>query len=159
VSDTKVKANNRSSRDSVAHDNQARRKPWRPVRKLETPEPPPGYKYRWIRESMMGQEDRSNVSRRIREGWELVRGSDLPEDFSLPTMDGNGRHEGVVYNEGLLLAKIPVETIEERQAYYGSKAQEAKDSLDNTMFNETQGNNRYVKYDPQRDSQVTFGRK
>ena len=88
---TESKAN-RNSRESGAHDNQTRRKPWRPVRKLETPEPPAGYTYRWIRESMLGAEDRSNVSRRIREGWELVKGSDLPPEWSesLPTMD-NGQ--------------------------------------------------------------------
>ena len=37
----------------------------------------------------------------------------------------NGRHEGVVYNEGLLLAKIPNETVEERRAYIRLKKQEA----------------------------------
>ena len=82
----------------------------------------------------MGQEDRANVSRRLREGWELVRGSDLPEDFNLPTMD-SGRHTGVVYNEGLLLAKIPTETIAERNEYYAGKNQQAKEALDNNMFN------------------------
>ena len=64
----------RQSRESENHANNTRRKPWTPVRKLETPEPPEGYEYRWIRESMLGQEDRSNVSKRLREGWELVRG-------------------------------------------------------------------------------------
>ena len=148
----------RASRDSETHDKQARRRPWRPVRKLETPPAPPGYTFRWIRESMLGQEDRANVSRRLREGWELVKGSDLPPEWELPTMD-NGRHAGVVYNEGLLLAKIPIETVEERNDYYQTKTQQAKDALDNTMFNETRGDARYVKYDPQRDSQVTFGRR
>lgn len=159
MSDTKVKNSNRSSRESVAHDNQARRKPWRPVRKLETPPAPEGYTYRWIRESMLGQEDRANVSRRIREGWELVKGTDLPADFQLPTMDSSGRHEGVVYNEGLLLAKIPVETVEERKAHYQNVTEEQSNALDNTMFNDARQDSRYVKYDPQRDSQVTFGRK
>ena len=154
-----TKASARSSRDSQSHDNQTRRKPWRPVRSLETPTPPEGYTYRWIRESMLGQEDCANVSRRLREGWELVRGTELPPEWrSLPTMD-SGRHEGVVYNEGLLLAKIPNETVEERRAYYAGKSQEATDALDNTMFNETRGDSRYVKYDPQRDSNVTFGRR
>jgi hypothetical protein len=74
----------RASRDSETHDKQARRRPWRPVRKLETPPAPPGYTYRWIRESMLGQEDRANVSRRIREGWELVKASDLPPEWELP---------------------------------------------------------------------------
>ena len=159
MSDTKVKNNNRSSRESEAHDNKARRKPWRPVRKLETPPAPEGYTYRWIRESMLGQEDRANVSRRLREGWELVRGTDLPADFQLPTMDGSGRHEGVVYNEGLLLAKIPVETVEERKSHYQNVTQEQSNALDNNMFNDARQDSRYVKYDPQRDSQVTFGRK
>ena len=148
----------RASRDSETHDKQARRRPWRPVRKLETPPAPPGYTYRWIRESMLGQEDRANVSRRIREGWELVKASDLPPEWELPSMDA-GKHAGVIYNEGLLLAKIPDETIEERNAYYNAKNQAATDALDNTMFNETRGDQRYVKYDPQRDSQVTFGRR
>jgi len=147
----------RSSRESGAHDNQARRKVWRPVRKLETPPAPPGYVYRWIRESMLGQEDRANVSRRIREGWELVRRTDLPPEFELPTMD-NGRHEGVVYNEGLLLAKIPEEMVEQRTAYYADKAETAKDALDNNMFNETRQDSRYVQYDPSRSSRVTFGK-
>lgn len=159
MSETKVKNSNRSSRESEAHDNKARRKPWRPVRKLETPPAPEGYTYRWIRESMLGQEDRANVSRRLREGWELVRGTDLPADFQLPTMDGSGRHEGVVYNEGLLLAKIPVETVEERKAHYHNVTQEQSNALDNNMFNDARQDSRYVKYDPQRDSQVTFGRK
>jgi hypothetical protein len=64
----------RASRDSETHDKQARRRPWRPVRKLETPPAPPGYTYRWIQgEQCWEQEDRANVSRRIREGWELVK--------------------------------------------------------------------------------------
>jgi|TARA_R110001583_G_scaffold191856_2_gene357680 hypothetical protein len=148
----------RQSRESEAHDNTARRKHWRPVRRLETPPPPDGYVYRWIRESMMGNEDRSNVSRRIREGWELVKGSDLPEEWQLPTMDG-GRHTGVVYNEGLVLAKMPQETVDERTTYYENVNRNAKDALDNTMFNESNKDSRYVKYDPQRSTEVTFGKK
>ena len=150
----------RSSRESRQHDKQVRRKPWSPVRKLDTPPAHPGYTYRWISESMLGQEDRANVSRRIREGWELVRAEDLPPEWgqTLPTMDSEGRHSGVVYNEGLLLAKIPNETVAERNAYYSDKTEQAKDALDNTMFNETRGDSRYVKYDPKRDTNVTFGK-
>ena len=68
-----TKAPSRNSRDSETHDKMTRRKPWRPVRKLETPPAPPGFTYRWIRESMLGQEDRANVSRRLREGWRLFK--------------------------------------------------------------------------------------
>ena len=63
-------------------------------------------------------------------------------------MDRDGRHAGVVYNEGLLLAKIPNETVEERNEYYSDKTQQAKEALDNTVFNEARGDSRYVKYAP-----------
>ena len=149
----------RNSRDSEAHDKESRRKPWRPVRRLETPPAPPGYTYRWIRESMLGQEDRANVSRRLREGWELVRGTDLPSDWELPTADDQSRHAGIVYNEGLLLAKIPTETVDERRDYYQGKSRDAVDALDNSMFSESRRDGKYVKYDPQRDSRVSFGKK
>jgi hypothetical protein len=153
------KAPNRNSRDSESHDKSPRRKPWTPVRKLDTPPAPPGYTYRWIRESMLGQEDRANVSRRLREGWELVRGTDLPSDWPLPTADDHSRHAGIVYNEGLLLAKIPNETVAERRAYYEGKSADAVNALDNNMFSESRRDGQYVKYDPQRDTQVSFGKK
>ena len=153
------KTANRNSRDSETHAKTPRRKPWRPVRKLDTPPPPPGYTYRWIRESSLGQEDRANVSRRIREGWELVRGTDLPSDWPLPTADENSRHAGIVYNEGLLLAKIPNETVKERHEYYSGKSQDAVSALDNTIFSDSRKDSQYVKYDPQRDTQVSFGKK
>ena len=144
-------APNRKSRESESHAKNTQRQPWRPVRKLETPPAPEGYEYRWIRESMLGVEDRGNVSRRLREGWELVRGTDLPQEYALPTMD-SGRHTGIVYNEGLLLAKMPLETISERNAYYAGKNQQAKDALDNNMFNDSRKDGRYVKYDADRKS-------
>ena len=61
-------AKTRASRDSETHDKKARRRPWRPVRKLETPPAPPGYTYRWIRESMLGQERKSKVKGRLGTG-------------------------------------------------------------------------------------------
>lgn len=148
----------RSTRDSLTHDKGVRRKPWEEVRQLDTPPPPVGLTYRWVRESMLGKPDPSNVSRRIREGWEPVRPEELPTGWDLPTMD-SGKFSGVIYNDGLLLCKMPTETVDERNAHYARKTQEATESLDNNMFNEMRGGDgRYVKYDPQRDSRVTFGR-
>jgi len=107
---------------------------------------------------MLGVEDKANVARRIREGWELVRGSDLPDEYSYPIAE-SGRHAGLVYSEGLLLAKIPTETREERNAYYEDQTARKKDALDNNMFNESRKDGRYVKYDSDRKSNVTFGKK
>jgi len=148
----------RKSRESETHANTSRRQPWRPVRKLETPDAPEGYEYRWIRESMLGQEDKANVARRIREGWELVRGSDLPDEYSYPTAE-TGRHAGLVYSEGLLLAKIPTQTRDERNAHYEEQTRLRTEALDNSMFNGARKDGRYVKYDSNRKSNVTFGKK
>ena len=152
-----TKNTSRASREAEMHDKNTRRKPWRPVRKLETPPPQAGYEYRWIRESILGQEDRNNVSYRLREGWELVRAEELPAEFSLPALE-SGRHTGVVYNEGLLLAKIPIETAQERRTYYEGKTQERSEALDNTIYKDSEKDRRYVKYDSKRESSVKFGK-
>ena len=154
------KMTTRSSRESENHDKSTRQTHWTPRRQLEAPPDRPGFRYRWIRESMLGSEDRSNVSRRLREGFKLVRAEDLPEEWRdyMDCVD-EGRHSGVIFNQGLLLAEIPENMVEERSAYYQGKTQDANDALDNTMFNETRGDNRYVKYDPERSTKVTFGKR
>ena len=147
----------RQSRDDEQHDKNARRKPWQPARMLETPPAPEGYQYRWIRSEYVGIEDRNNVSARMREGWEFVRQDEIP-DFPLPTIE-HGRHAVVISVGGLILAKIPTETVNERNEHYKNRNVQQNEALDNTMFNELQGNNRYVKYDSNRKSNVSFGKK
>ena len=45
----------RNSRSAEVRVEKTRRKPWQPPSSLDAPKPPPGYKYRWIRESILGQ--------------------------------------------------------------------------------------------------------
>ena len=90
---------------------------------------------------------------RLREGFELVR-SDEIGDFELPTMD-DGRHAGVVAVGGLLLAKIPNETRDERNAYYSNRAQMQQEAVDNNLMKESDPSSPMLK--PQRTTSVTFG--
>ena len=60
----------RASRAADTRETTARRKPWAPPSRLDAPEPPPGYKHRWLRMEAGGQEDRINISGKIREGYE-----------------------------------------------------------------------------------------
>ena len=69
-----------------------------------------------------------------------------------------GVHTGIINNEGLLLAKMPLETIAERNSYYQQKNLDAVEALDNTVFGDAKRDGKYVKYDPQRDTKVTFGK-
>ena len=93
MSDVKIPILNRNSRGVESREKDARRKPWAPPSRLDAPPPPPGYKHRWIRAEVGGTDDRTNISGKLREGYELVRGDEYP-DFHVPTME-DGRHAGV----------------------------------------------------------------
>ena len=120
---------------------------------LETPPAPEGYSYRWIRAEIVGQEDRKNVTSRLREGFDLVRAEEL-NGFELPTLD-DGRHAGVVSVGGLLLAKIPDETRQERNAYFQGRAQTQQDAVDNDLMQESDPASPILR--PERKTSVTFG--
>ena len=101
--------NDRVSRSADTREASDSRKPWAPPSMLETPPAPPGYVYRWIRAEVLNQDDKKNIMARTREGFELVRAEEL-QNFDLPSIQ-DGKHAGVVSIGGLLLAKIPEETI------------------------------------------------
>ena len=109
----------RNSRSAETRDSQTRRKPWAPPSMLDAPTPPPGYQFRRIREATRGIDDKSNMSKRIREGYEPVRAEEYP-DFESPTIE-DGKHAGCIGVGGLVLARIPEETIRERTNYFNSK--------------------------------------
>ena len=143
----------RSPRSAEGRESQTRRKPWSPPSLLDAPTPPEGYIYRWLRESMVGQEDKANMSKRIREGWEPVRAEDHPE-FESPMID-EGKHAGVIGVGGLVLAKMPKETVLERRAYYARLANEQMEAVDNNLMRES--NPIMPISNPSRTSKVTFG--
>tara|TARA_R100001082_G_scaffold50568_1_gene27407 strand:- start:6618 stop:7091 length:474 start_codon:yes stop_codon:yes gene_type:complete len=147
-------ATDRAPRSADSRAKEARPKPWRPPSLLDAPTPPPGFVYRWLRESMVGQDDKANMSKRIREGWEPVRSEDHPE-FEAPTID-EGRHAGVIGVGGLLLAKMPVETVEQRRAYYNQMATQQMEAVDSNLMRES--DNRMPLSNPERRTQVTFGK-
>ena len=113
---TAVKGTDLSSRATKTREKQARRKPWAPPSMLDAPPAPDGYKHRWIRAETRGFDDRKNVSAKLREGYELVRRDEYP-DFEAPVID-SGKFEGVFGVGGLVLARIPLETVAERTEYF-----------------------------------------
>ena len=143
----------RSPRSAEGRESQTRRKPWSPPSLLDAPTPPEGYIYRWLRESMVGQEDKANMSKRIREGWEPVRAEDHPE-FESPMID-EGKHAGVIGVGGLVLAKMPKETVLERRAYYARLANDQMEAVDNNLMRES--NPLMPISNPSRQTKVTFG--
>jgi|TARA_R110000868_G_scaffold307538_1_gene569198 hypothetical protein len=123
---------------------------------LDAPPAPEGFKHRWIRAEVRGFDDRKNISARIREGYELVRQDEYP-DFEAPIID-TGKYEGVFGVGGLLLARIPLETIAERKAYFDSRSQDQMQAVDNDMLRENSHSSMTISK-PERQSRVTFGSK
>jgi len=154
MSDVKIPILNRNSRGIESREKDARRKPWAPPSRLDAPPAPPGYKHRWIRAEVGGMDDRTNISGKLREGYELVRGDEYP-DFHVPTME-DGRHAGVISVGGLLLARIPIETLEERSAYYQSRANDQLQAADNELMKSNAHHNMTIDR-PARRSRVSFG--
>lgn len=156
MSDSKVTID-RASRGASTREKEVRRKPWAPPSRLDAPPAPAGFKYRWIRSEINGFEDKQHVYGRLREGYELVRNEDLPEEYrnTLPTIE-DGRHAGVVSVGGLMLAMIPEETVEERNAYFQSKARDQLHAVDNEMMRENAHSSMRIQ-SPERSSRTTFG--
>ena len=149
----KFVSNDRVSRSAEVRTKENARKPWAPPSMLETPPNPPGYVYRWIRAEVLNEDDKKNVMSRIREGFELVRAEEIG-DFELPSIQ-DGRHAGVVSVGGLLLAKIPEETRNERNAYYQGRTESAQDAVDNDLMKESDARSPIMS--PRRTTSVTFG--
>jgi|TARA_Y100000015_G_scaffold20085_1_gene19457 hypothetical protein len=121
---------------------------------LDAPPAPDGFKHRWIRAETRGFDDTKNISAKMREGWELVRKDEYP-DFEAPIVE-SGKYEGVFGVGGLILARIPVETVQERSAYFNNKSRDQMDAVDYDMMRENQHSTMTINK-PDRQSRVTFG--
>ena len=144
---------NKTPRSASTRDKEARTKHWQLPSSLDTPTPPEGYKFRWIRESVRGYEDNKNVIGRIRQGYELVRADEYP-DFDFPSVS-EGKNKGIVSVGGLLLAKVPLEIAAERDQYYSEQSKNQQDAVDNDLLKEQHPSMPINK--PERQTKVTFG--
>ena len=88
----------------------------------------------------------------MREGWELVRADEYP-DQNFPTMD-EGRYAGVIGVGGLLLARIPEEIAEQIDAYYKKQNEAKEEAINNDLLKEQHPS---MPIDIDRQSRVTFG--
>ena len=144
----------RSSRATQTREKTARRKPWAPPSMLDAPPAPDGFKHRWIRAETRGFDDTKNVSAKMREGWELVRKDEYP-DFESPVVE-SGKYEGVFGVGGLVLARIPLETVAERTEYFAQRSADQMQAVDSDMMRENAHSSMTINK-PDRQSRVTFG--
>ena len=141
------------SRSNSTREEAARPKQWQPASLLPTPVAEEGFGFRWIRKDLMGKEDPTNVSRKIREGWEFCRLKDYPEMEH--AVDSSARSSGMIETGGLVLCKMPIEMVQQREAYYRNRTAAQASSVDNNFMRENDARMPLFK---DKKSDVTFGR-
>ena len=145
-------AENRIKRDSENRETKTRKRSWQRPEVLPTPEPEDGYAFRWVRVSMLGQVDATNVSSKLREGWEPVRAEDYPQ-FTVLNVEQEKFADNIVQG-GLMLCKVPQEIADERNAHYEQQARNQIQSVDNNLMRE---NDARMPLFNERKTKVTFG--
>lgn len=144
----------RAGRETETRVASERPNRWRPPQLLPDLTPEPGYVFRWIRVSMMGQDDPKNISTSFAEGWEPVKASQHPEVrlFSV----GQSRFPDSIEIGGLLACKIPAEFMEQRAAHFQEKTEREAHAVDNNFMRE---NDPRMPLFKDRQSSSTFGRR
>jgi len=145
-------ADNRINREQTTRDKTARKKGWQRPEMLPSPNPEEGYKFHWVRVSTHGQVDATNVSSKLREGWEPVKAKDHPE-ITMVTVENERFKDNVVIG-GLMLCKAPAELVKERNDYYAEQSKAQIQSVDNNLMRE---NDPRMPLFNDRTSKVTFG--
>ncbi len=125
-------ADNRLAREIESRESTQRKQQWTPPQTLPAPEPKPGWVFRYIRTSIMGNADPSNTAAKFREGWEPVKAEDHPE--LMHVADPNSKFKGNIEIGGLLLCKAPEELMKQRDDYYAQQAKAQIQSVDNNFM-------------------------
>jgi hypothetical protein len=128
-------AENRTNRELETREKTTRRRSWQRPDLLPSPEPQPGWEYRWIRISTLGTADPMNVSSKLREGWEPVKASDHPE-VQMMVVENERFKDNIVIG-GLMLCKTPTELVEDRNAYYQQQTDAQMSAVDNNFMRES----------------------
>ena len=145
---------NRLSRELETREKVTRKKSWVRPELLPSPTPEKGYVYHWVRISTRGEADPTNVSSKMREGWEPVKASDHPE-IVLTGVESERFKDNVVMG-GLMLCKAPVELIDERNEYYRDMAKSQMTSVNNNFMRE---NDPRMPLFNEQSTKVTFGKR
>ena len=146
-------AENRTNRELETRDRNVRKKAWTRPETLPSPTPQDGYAFRYIRVANQGQVDATNVSSKLREGWEPVKAVDHPE-ITMVAIEQERFKDNVIIG-GLMLCKAPSEMVEERTDHFQQQTDSQMRSVDNNLMRESDP--RMPMFN-ERKSKVTFGK-
>ena len=146
------KENSKTSRASQSREKTERKKHWTPPSYLDTPNAPNGFRHRWVRVEIMGYSDTKNVQGRLREGYELVRADQYPND-DYPVIS-DGKYKGVIGHGGLVLTRVPNELAIERSQHYADLSRERDLALEHDLHKDQ---DMRMPINQDRQTRTTFG--
>lgn len=149
---TSGKTQNRLTRELDTRQVMQRPEAWRPPETLPKPDDRPGWTHRYVRISTMGAADPSNISSKLREGYEPCKAEDYPELMVHASTEG--RFKGNIEVGGLLLCRIPEEFMAQRSKYYEDRNKSQIESVDNNFLRE---NDPRMPLFSEKRTKVTFG--
>jgi hypothetical protein len=109
-----------------------------------------GWIAKWVRTDTYGTPDKTNVSKRMREGWEPIDLGDYPE---LWTYSG-GEQRGKLEVGGLIACRMPAEMVKQRGDHYRGVAKQQESSAEEHYMRDQ---NELVKKFNENSRKVVFG--
>lgn len=143
---------NRMVRELESRDTTYRPSYWKAPEVLPMPDERPGWKHRYVRLSTNGVADPSNISSKLREGYEPCKAEEYPELMMHAAIEG--RFKGGIEIGGLLLCRIPAEFMEQRAKHFANLNSAQMESVDNNFLRES---NPKMPLFSEKKSNVTFG--
>jgi hypothetical protein len=147
-----VQQNRRSREADVREVAFKRAEAWRPPELLPSPDRRDGWSHRWVRIASMGAQDPTNISSKLREGYEPCKAEDYPELMMHASTEG--RFKGNIEVGGLLLCRIPEEFMVQRSQHYASQNKAQMESVDNNFLRE---NDPRMPLFSEKKTKVSFG--
>ena len=125
------------ARSNTSRENQTREEEWtfEEPDALKIPEEVEarfsndGMSLRWLRISVKGQDDISNIGKKQQQGWEFVTPDEVPELAITSFVRKEGRYTGTVCRGDLALAKLPTGKVMARRKHYENKANDMMDAV------------------------------
>lgn len=148
-------AEQRKPRETETREHSERKSDkWIPQTNLPNPNPREGWVHRWVRTSTLGNADVTNVSQRLREGWEPCKADEYPELQVMSDLDS--RFTDGIEIGGLLLCRAPEELMQKRDKHFADVAAQQMESVDRSYMRENDP--RMPLLETERKTRTSFGR-
>lgn len=147
-----TETDSRTPRSADGRESELRETPWKPARLLPTPDPKPGWKFRYVRVASGGSIDNLNHSQALRDGWEPVKAEECPE-LGVVVSDV-GTDGGNIVMGGMMLCKISEKIFNQMRARADEESRMQVEGVDRSYLSEQ--NSAMQKFSDKK-SRVEFG--